>query len=60
MEKFLDSMADETDIKTSEDWGDMMGKIPDAMVTATREAMDHWEKVPRKMVDAYHRYSDEE
>ena len=59
MEKFLDSMADETEVKTSEDWGDMMGKIPDAMVTATREAMDRCDEVPKKMVDAYRRYSDD-
>jgi CRP-like cAMP-binding protein len=60
MEKFLDSMAEETEIKTNEDWGDMVGKIPDAMVTATRKAMDESEKVPEEIVDAYHRYSDSE
>lgn len=58
MEKFLDSMAEETDLKTNEDWGDMMGKIPDAMVTATREAMDEGKNVPEEMVDAYRKYSD--
>jgi CRP-like cAMP-binding protein len=58
METFLDSVADETDLKTSEDWRDMLEKIPDAMVTATREVMDKGEKVPDDMVDAYHRYSD--
>ena len=59
-EKFLDSMADETDLKTSEDWGDMMGKLPDAMVTATREAMDQCENVPQEMVDAYRKYAEDE
>ncbi len=58
METFLDSMADETDFKTNEDWGDLMSKMPDAMVTATREAMDQCEKIPEEMVDAYRRYSD--
>lgn len=60
MERFLDSMADEAEIKKSDDWGDMMGKLPDAMVTATREAMDRWEKVPEKMSDAFRRYSDDD
>ena len=59
-EKFLDSMADETDLKSSEDWGDMMGKLPDAMVTATREAMDQCENVPQEMVDAYRKYAEDE
>jgi CRP-like cAMP-binding protein len=58
MEKFLDSMADETELKTNEDWGDLLGKIPEAMVTASRAAMDEAEKVPEEMVDAYRRYSD--
>ncbi len=58
METFLDSMAEETDFKTREDWSDLLGKIPDAMVTATRDAMDECEKVPEEMVDAYRRYAD--
>jgi CRP-like cAMP-binding protein len=60
METFLDSLADETELKTSEDWRDILEKIPDAMVTATREVMDKGEKVPDEMVDAYHCYSDSE
>lgn len=60
METFLDSIAEETELKTSEDWGDMMGKLPDAWVTATREAMDQCEEMPQEMVDAYRKYSDEE
>lgn len=58
MESFLDSMAEETDFKTKEDWGDLMGKIPDAMVSATRSVMDECEKIPEEMLDAYRRYSE--
>ena len=60
METFLDSMAEETEFKTKEDWSDFFGKIPDAMVTATRDAMDSCEKMPQEMMDAYKRYSESE
>ena len=58
METFLDSMAKETEFKTKEDWGDFFGKIPDAMVTATRDAMDRCENMPEEMMDAYREYSE--
>lgn len=58
METFLDSMAEETEFKKKEDWGDFFSKMPDAMVTATRDAMDQCEKMPEEMMDAYRRYSD--
>lgn len=60
METFLDSMAEETDFKTRADWGDLLKKMPDAMVTATRAAMDDCDRLPEEMVDAYRRYCDEE
>lgn len=58
LEKFLDSMADESDFKTSEDWSDLLGKMPEAMATATRVAMEECEEVPEQMVKAYRRYQD--
>ncbi len=58
METFLDSMAEETDFKTRDDWRDLLEKLPEAMVTATRSALDESEKVPEEMIDAYRRYSD--
>ena len=60
METFIDSMAEETDFKTKEDWGDFFSKVPDAMVTATREALDSCEDMPEEMMDAYRRYSESE
>lgn len=58
METFLDSMAEETDFRTNEDWGDLFKKIPEAMASATRSVMDDCEKVPEEMMDAYRRYRD--
>jgi len=58
METFLDSMAEETEFRTNEDWGDLFKKLPEAMTTATRSAMDDCEKVPEEIMDAYRRYSD--
>ncbi len=60
VETFLDSMAAEADFKTSDDWSDFFGKLPEAMVSATRSAMDEFEKVPEEMVDAYQKYGDTE
>lgn len=59
MEGFIDSMATETDVKSNEDWRDLLERMPDAMVTATRNAMDKGGKVPEEVLDAYRRYSDD-
>lgn len=59
METFLDSMAEETDLETSEDWGELFQKIPEAMATATREAMDDASKAPGEMMDAFRRYTED-
>ena len=58
METFLDSMAEETDLKTSDDWSDLLKRVPEAMVTATRKPMDDGDNAPQEMMDAYRRYSE--
>jgi CRP-like cAMP-binding protein len=58
METFFDSLAEETDIKTSEDWRNILENTPDAMVTATRKAMDGGDKAAQEVIDAYRRYSE--
>ena len=58
METFLDSLAEETELKKSEDWRDMIESAPDAMITATRKAMDDSDKAAQEVVDAYRRYSE--
>jgi CRP/FNR family transcriptional regulator len=58
METFLDSMAEETDLVTSHDWGGLLQRVPEAMATATREALDEAGKAPKEMMDAFRRYSE--
>jgi len=58
METFIDSLAEETDIKTNEDWRDLLESTPDAMLTATRKALDDGNKATQEVVDAYRRYSE--
>ncbi len=60
MERFLESLGEEIALNGEEDWGDLLEKIPDAMMTATSNVMDECEKVPQGMMDAYRRYSDGE
>ena len=58
MESFFDALAAETDLKTSEDWRGILESTPDAMVTATRKAMDESDSAAQEVVDAYRRYSE--
>ena len=58
METFIGSLAEETDIKTNEDWRDILESAPDAMITATRKALDDGDKAAQEVVDAYRRYSE--
>ena len=58
MERFFDSLAEETDLKTSEDWRGILEAAPDAMVTATRKVMDETDGAAQEIVDAYRRYSE--
>jgi CRP/FNR family cyclic AMP-dependent transcriptional regulator len=58
METFIDSLAEETDFKVTEDWRELLESTPDAMVTATRKAMDKGDKAAQEMIDAYRRYSE--
>lgn len=58
METFLDSLADETDIKASEDWRALIESAPDAMVTASRKAMNRGDQAAQAVLDAYRRYSE--
>ncbi len=60
METFIDSLADETDIKASEDWRALIESAPDAMVTASRKAMNRGDQAPQAVLDAYRRYSEAE
>ena len=57
METFIDTLADKTDLKKSEDWREMMESTPDALVTATRKTLDRGDKVAQEVVDTFHRYS---
>ena len=58
MERFLDSLAAETELKTSEDWRGILEATPDAMVTATRKVMDESDGAAQEIVDTYRRYSE--
>lgn len=58
MEGFLESMAEETDLKDRDDWRGLLDKVPDAMVSAARSALDEGAEVPEAMMDVYRRYSD--
>ena len=58
METFVESLADETDLKSSEDWRALIESAPDAMVTASRKAMNRGDQAAQAVVDAYRRYSE--
>ncbi len=58
METFVESLADETDLKTSDDWRALIENAPDAMVTASRKAMNRGDQAAQAVVDAYRRYSE--
>ena len=58
METFVESLADETDLRTSEDWSALVESAPDAMVNATRKTMDRGDQAAQAVVDAYRRYSE--
>ncbi len=58
METFFDSLAKETDLKTSDDWRGILESAPDAMVTAGRKAMEKGDRAAQEMVDTYRRYSE--
>lgn len=60
METFFDTLADKTELTSSEDWREMMGSTPDALISATREAMNRGDKSAQEMMDAYRRYSEAE
>lgn len=57
VEKFLDELADETDIKDSDSWSDVLGKMPEGLASATRAALDECETIPQAMADAFKEYS---
>ena len=59
MERFIDELADETDFKDNDNWNEVLEKIPDGMVEATRTALKECEDVPQAMADAFRRYSQE-
>ena len=58
METFVESLADETELKTSEDWRAMIESTPDALVNASRKAMDRGDRAAQAVVDTYRRYSE--
>lgn len=58
METFLESMAEETDLKATEDWRGLMESVPQAMATATRKAVNEGDQAAQAVVDAYRRYSE--
>ena len=60
MESFLDGLADETDLKDNDSWSEVVDKVPDGVVEATREALKELEELPQAMTDAFRRYSREE
>ena len=59
MERFIDELADETDFKDNDNWNEVLEKLPDGMVEATRTAIKECEDVPQAMADAFRRYSRE-
>lgn len=59
MERFIEELADETDFKDNDDWNEVLEKLPDGMVEATRTALKECEDVPQAMADAFRRYSRE-
>jgi CRP-like cAMP-binding protein len=52
-ETFFSKLADETDLRDSDSFSDVMDKAPDGFVTASREAVSELEKVPQDMVDSF-------
>ncbi len=58
METFVDSFGDETEIKTKEDWRELIESAPEAMVTATRKAMNKGDDAAQAVMDAYRSYSE--
>jgi hypothetical protein len=58
METFFDALAEETDLKKSDDWRGILESAPDGMVTASRKAMEEGDRAAQKVVDTYRRYSE--
>lgn len=58
METFVESLADETDLKTTDDWRALIESTPDALVNASRKAMDRGDQAAKAVVDTYRRYSE--
>ena len=58
VETFVDSLAEETELKTSEDWRAMLESAPDALVNAGRKAMERGDTAAQAVVEAYRRYSE--
>jgi len=52
-ETFFRKLADETDLRDSDDLSEIMNKAPDGFVAATREALSDMEKMPQDMVDSF-------
>jgi CRP-like cAMP-binding protein len=52
-EAFFRKLADETELRDSDDFSEIMNKAPDGFVTATREALSEIEKMPQDMVDGF-------
>jgi len=54
-ETLLSSFADETELSGSDDVTDVFERIPDGMVSASREAISELEDLPQEMVDSFRR-----
>ncbi len=52
-ETFFRKLADETELRDSDTFSDVMDKAPDGFVAASREALSEMEKMPQDMVDSF-------
>jgi CRP/FNR family cyclic AMP-dependent transcriptional regulator len=52
-ETFFTKLADETDLRDSDSFSEILDKAPDGFVAASREAISEMESVPQEMVDSF-------
>ncbi|MDH3744378.1 MAG: cyclic nucleotide-binding domain-containing protein [Acidobacteriota bacterium] len=59
-ETFFTKLADETELRDSDTFSEVMDKAPDGVVAASRATISELEKVPQDMVDSFQRiYKDD-
>ena len=58
-EKFMTTLADETDLGQSDNMSDLAGKLPDGLISATRAMLEKMEDVPQDVLDAFRKHTED-